>query len=373
MKALDQTPRIALFVSFSGVGGVERMMVNLASGLIAQGCRVDLLPVKRNSPFLDQIPRDVRVVDLGTRHARTSFPALVRYLRRERPAAMLSAKDRANQIAILANRYAQVPTRIAVRLGTTVSAFLRNTNPSYLRLKTLPIRWIYPQADAVVAVSNGVAEDLKRVAGLPPALVHVVPNPVITPGLAEMASEPVPHPWFNDASQPVIVSMGRLTRQKDFSTLIRAFALVRKRIPSRLVILGEGSGRSELAAWIHRLELDPVVDLPGFAPNPYAYLKRADCFVLSSIWEGSPNALSEALALGKPSVATDCPSGPAEILTGALRPFLVPMRSAEPMAEAIRKALNDPPAPSVLRAAVRDYTVEASSRRYLDVLLGEGQ
>lgn len=346
------------------------MMVNLAAGLIGHNCRVDLIPVKRNSPFLDELPRDVRIIELGTRHARASLPALVRYLRQEQPSALLSAKDRANQIAILARHFARVPTRIAVRMGTTVSAFFNNTNPSYLRLKTLPIRWIYPKADAVVAVSRGVAEDLQRVAALPSSLVHVIPNPVITAGFTSLAAKPVPHPWFNDGGEPVIVSVGRLTLQKDFTTLIRAFALVRKQIPCRLVILGEGGSRSELTRLAHRLGVGNAVDLPGFAVNPYAYLNKAACFVLSSIWEGSPNALSEALALGTPTVATDCPSGPAEILTGSLRPFLVPMRAAETMADAIRQALTLPPPPAVLRGAVQEYTAEASSKRYLNVLLG---
>ena len=368
-KMPDERPHIGIFVSFSGVGGVERMMVNLAAGLSALGCRVDLIPVKRASAFLDQLPSAVRLVDLGCRHTRAALPGLVRYLRRERPAALLSAKDRANQIAILARRFAAGPTRLVVRMGTTVSAFVGSTRPLKLRLKVFPIRRLYPQADAVVAVSRGVAQDLEQVVGLPPALLRVIPNPVITPELFRQATGPAPHPWFQDRSRPVLVSMGRLTRQKDFPTLIRAFALVRAERPCRLLILGGGQDRGALLDLARQLGVGADLELPGFTANPYGYLKHAACFVLSSIWEGSPNALTEALALGTPAVATDCPSGPAEILTGPLRPFLVPMLAVEPMAAAIRLALTAPPAAADLQFAVRRYTQDLSSRNYLQVLL----
>lgn len=365
-----EQPHIAIFVSFSGVGGVERMMVNLATGLSALGCRVDLIPVKRTSAFLDQLPSAVRLVDLGCRHTRAALPGLVRYLRRERPTALLSAKDRANQVAILARRLAAGPTRLVVRMGTTVSAFVGNTRPLKLRLKTVPIRWLYPRADAVVAVSRGVAQDLEQIAGLPPALLRVIPNPVITPELFRQAAGPAPHPWFQERSRPVLVSMGRLTRQKDFPTLIRAFALVRSERPCRLLILGGGQDRGALLELARQLGVGADLELPGFAANPYGYLKHAACFVLSSIWEGSPNALTEALALGTPAVATDCPSGPGEILTGPLQPFLVPMRAVGSMAAAIRLALSAPPAATDLQFAVHRYTQDQSSTNYLQVLLG---
>ncbi|MEJ5366661.1 MAG: glycosyltransferase, partial [Desulfosoma sp.] len=192
----------------------------------------------------------------------------------------------------------------------------------------------------------------------------------ITPRLYKHAEHPVDHPWFHHAGPPVIVGMGRLTTQKDFPTLLRAFRKVHDALRCRLVLLGDGSHRKALETLAHQLGVAEDVSFPGFVPNPYPYLKRASVFVLSSIWEGSPNALTEAMALGTPVVATDCPSGPRELLRGGEVAPLVPMKDPEAMAEAVLQVLENPPDPARLREAVSDYTVENSARRYLDVLLG---
>jgi len=167
------------------------------------------------------------------------------------------------------------------------------------------------------------------------------------------------------------MGMGRLTRQKDFPTLIRAFAVVRSQSSCRLMILGEGQDRSKLKRLTEVLGIQDDVDFPGFVANPYRFLSRAKLFVLSSVWEGSPNALSEAMALGVPVVATDCPSGPREILQGGLYGPLVPMGDVDALAEAMRATLANPPDKVFLKLAVTDYTAEISSRRYLEVLLGK--
>ena len=156
----------------------------------------------------------------------------------------------------------------------------------------------------------------------------------------------------------MIVGIGRLTRQKDFPTLIRAFAAVRKKLPCRLIILGEGKDRGGLEHLAKRLSLSEQIAMPGFVENPYAYLKRAALFVLSSAWEGSPNALTEALALGVPVVATDCPSGPREILKDGAIGCLVPVGDPDALAAAMLATLSAPPDETLLKSAVREYTVE---------------
>jgi len=327
--------KIALFLPSLRGGGAERVMVNLARGFVERGLRVDLVLAKAEGPYLSQVPKEVRVVDLGARRVLYSLPGLVRYLRRERPQAMLSALNHANIVAIWAKLLARVQTRLVVAEHSTLS---RSTeNASSVRAKLLPflIKTFYPYADAVVAVSRGVAEDLVTTTKLPMEKIKVIYNPVITPELFAKAEEPLDHPWFRPGEPPVVLGVGRLTQQKDFPTLIRAFALVRREHPARLMILGEGEERPKLEALVRELRLEEDVALPGFVDNPYKYMKRAAVFVLSSQWEGFGNVLVEAMACGCPVVATDCPSGPAEILENGKWGRLVPPGDPEALAKAI--------------------------------------
>jgi glycosyltransferase involved in cell wall biosynthesis len=196
----------------------------------------------------------------------------------------------------------------------------------------------------------------------------VIRNPVVTPDLDRLAAEPAAHPWLADASVPVLIGVGRLTRQKDFPTLLRAFARVRRDRAARLLILGEGRDRQALLDQARELGVAGDVGFPGFQTNPYAWLARARVFVLSSAWEGSPNALTEAMALGVPVVSTDCRSGPREVLDGGRLGPLVPVGDEEALAAAIVEALDRPVPAPVLKAAVHDYDARASARRYLAVL-----
>uniref|UniRef100_A0A832EE83 Glycosyltransferase n=1 Tax=Desulfacinum infernum TaxID=35837 RepID=A0A832EE83_9BACT len=367
---MKSPPPITLFLSFSGQGGVERMLLNLAEGLCGLYRPVEILAVKTRSRFLESGKTSVPVRSLGVNHTLQSIPRLALYLRKVRPESLLAAKDRANQAAIMARALAKTPTRIVFRLGTTTSAAIAHKSRVHKAAWSFPMRFFYPRADAVVAVSRGVAEDLQQILGQPLPSIVVIPNPVITPRLYEQAEQPADHPWFRHAGPPVIVGMGRLTRQKDFPTLLRAFQKVHEALRCRMVLLGDGSHRSALETLAHRLGVAEDVSFAGFVPNPYPYLKRASVFVLSSIWEGSPNALTEAMALGTPVVATDCPSGPREMLQDGEVAPLVPMKDPEAMAKAILRVLENPPDPERLREAVADYTVDKSARRYLDVLLG---
>ena len=363
-------PKIALLVSFSGEGGVERLMLNLCEGLLDLGYPVDLLAIKRKSAHLKASPRGLKIVPLRAAHTYTSLPEVVRYLRTERPHALLAVKDRANQVAILAGKLARTKTRIAVEIQTTISAALRGKSAVRKASWYLPMRLLYPLADVVVAVSEGVARDLTEITGLPRERIQVIRNPAVSGAMFCLAEEPVDHPWYQDRSTPIITGIGRLTRQKDFPTLIRAFARVRSQLPCRLMILGEGRDRAKLIELAHSLGVAEYVALPGFVVNPYPFLRRASLFVLSSLWEGSPTVLTEAMALGVPVVATDCPSGPREILQGGEIAPLVPMGDVEALAVAMLDTLDRRPDAAALQNAVVHYTVAASSRRYVEVLLG---
>jgi len=344
------------------------MVINLVEEFVRRGLRVDLLLIRAESAHLDQVPTEVNVINLGVRHTLTSIPAIVRYLREVRPRVLLAAKDRAGRAALWARRISGVDTRIVIRLGTNLSAALQGKLAIQRWSRYWPMRLNYAAVDAVVAVSHGVAADTAKITGLPSDRIHVIRNPVVTPRLRLLAEAPTPHPWLEVIAPPVILGAGRLTKQKDFSTLLRAFARLKGQMQARLIILGEGGERGKLERLIKDLGLSADVALPGFSANPYAYMARASLFVLSSRWEGSPNVLTEAMALGTAVVATDCPSGPREILQDGRIGALVPVGDVAELAEAMRVTLASPPDPALLRAAVQDYQVETSATEYLRVL-----
>ncbi len=213
-----------------------------------------------------------------------------------------------------------------------------------------------------------MVEDFIRLTGIRQK-VQVIHNPVVTPELLQRAEEPLEHPWFQPKEPPVLLGVGRLTRQKNFPNLIRAFAEVRKRRPVRLLILGEGEERASLEDLVRSFGLEGEVGLPGFVQNPYPYMKRAAAFVLSSDWEGLPTVLIEALALGTPVVATDCPSGPREILQGGRWGRLVPVNNPTALAQALEATLAEGRTASP-EEAYHPYTQAEVVRRYLELLEG---
>jgi len=368
MKVIRERPDLALYLPSLRGGGAERVMVNLARGFSEQGLKVDLVLAKAEGPYLSQVPSRVRVVDLKASRVLTSLPGLVRYLKRERPAALLSALDHANIVAIWARKIAGIPCRLVVSTHNTLSKVIENASNARSRVMPLFIRWFYPWADAVVAVSQGVADDLVKTTWLPRELITVIYNPIVTPELLEKAKETIDHPWFKPGQPPVILSAGRLTKQKDFPTLIRAFALVRAKHPARLMILGEGEERSKLEALVRELGLENDVSMPGFVENPYAYMARAAVFVLSSAWEGFGNVLVEAMAVGTPVVSTDCPSGPAEILEGGEYGYLVPLGDINAMARAILSIIKEKKIDTGFQQHALKFTVDKIVECYLEVL-----
>ncbi len=363
----DGQPLIALYLRYLFNTGIEPVTLNLARGLIKRGLRVDLVLNKVGGGYADQIPPGVRVVDLKSPHLPTGIPVLVRYLRRERPVALLSSQHFTNETAMLARLLTPKSTRFVVCEHVVLSQDARNSTRFKERLMPLTAGLTYRWADGIVAVSHGVAQDLAQITRLQPERIRVIYNPVLTPELQAKAREPLDHPWFAPNQPPVIVGVGRLRAQKDFATLIRAFARVRQSRPARLLILGNGPEKVRLLELVQQLGLQEDVALPGFVQNPYAYLARAAVFTLSSAWEGLPTVLIEAMAVGVPVIATDCPSGPAEILEGGRYGVLVPVGNSEAMAEAILGVL----AGQAKRADplwLEQFTLDTAVEHYLQVL-----
>lgn len=364
---MAHSERLAFYLPSLGGGGAERVFLHLAKGFVHRGYEVHLVLARAEGPYLPQIPQEVRVVDLHAPRVLASLPGLVRYLRWERPSALLSALDHANTVAICARSIARVPTRVVVTVHSTPSQVVAHARTLPARLLPLWTRPFYRWAHAVVAVSQGIADELVHYVGLPEHKVLVIYNPIITPDLFRKAEEPLDHPWFHGGEPPVILGVGRLTKPKDFPALIRAFAIVRQQRPARLMILGEGEERPLLESLVRELGIEADVSLPGFVQNPYAYMKHSAVFVLSSRWEGLPTVLIEALSLGVPVVATDCPSGPAEVLDGGRIGALVVAGDVEGLAEAIHSAIDKKFRPAS-REDVAPYTLEYALERYIRLL-----
>lgn len=361
-------PKLAVFAATSGHSGVDRVLKNLLPELAARGIAIDLLQIDRHGPHLDCLPAGVQRIPLGRRHVNTSLGPLVAYLRRVRPNALLTDKDKVNRLAIVGRWLAGVDTRVAVRIGTNVSTNLASRGHVARWTQRASIARLYRYADAIITPSQGAAEDLARVAGLAATRISVVPNPAVTASLHEQARAGAQHPWLARKTTPVILGIGELGGRKDFATLIRAFARVRRKRPVRLVILGEGKRRDELEALARALGVADDVALPGFFANPYAELVRADAFALTSVCEGAGMVLMEALALGVPCLATDAPSGPREILDdGRLGPVL-PIGDDAGIAAALLGLLAQPTPRARLQAGARRYEVAASADAYLAAL-----
>lgn len=383
--------RIALFIYSVRGGGAQHRALTLANGFAERGHAVDLVVVAADESAGVDLHPSVRVVALeqSWRHlfeglnrrinlrglfTASAIPALARYLRSERPDVLLSGASHVNLVAIFAHRLSKTNVSLVLRASNYPSGNLRWWPPfeqAIRRLLRYTLGIVYPWADHIIAVSQGVAYDVQRLTGLPNDRVTTIYNPVVGPDIARLAAEPVDHPWVADAQVPLILAVGRLTPQKDYPTLIRAFARVRAVRAAHLVILGEGRQRHKLEKLVHEFGLDGDVALPGQVDNPFAWMSKAAVLVLSSAWEGLPGVLIEALACGCPVVSTDCPTGPREILEdGAIGP-LVPVHDDRALAAAILKILVAPPERAKLINRAEDFRIDTGVDAYLRVLAAQ--
>lgn len=361
---------VSVFLPALEGGGAERVMLHLAEGFAQRGFKTDLVIAEAFGDYLDQVPSSVRLVDL-----QATFPvilsktlALRRYLQQEQPVVLFSALDILGA-SFWARWRTQVPTRIVMCVQTYLSSqFQYDPIRPIAKLRSQMVRWLYPKSDALVAASCGTAADLAQLTDVPLTRIRVIYNPVITPEVVKKIQEPLDHPWFAPGEPPVMLGVGRLVMQKDFFTLIEAFAQVQQQVPARLMILGEGEQRPQLEALIQSLDLSDVVALPGFVENPYAYMRSAAVFVLSSRYEGFGNVVAEALATGTPVVSTDCPSGPSEILAEGKYGKLVPIANPKAMADAILDTLNHPISLDTLKQRSLDFERDRIVDQYLDVV-----
>jgi glycosyltransferase involved in cell wall biosynthesis len=366
--------RIAFYVNSLAGGGAERATVRVANGLQRAGFSVDLVLGRKEGPYIDEVADGVNVVELGSTAAAHNTWRLWRYVQRAQPVALVSTGTPLNVRAVLVKYLATFRLNVVLTERNMLSHNVKHARRFRNRFFPLLVRLTYQLADNVVAVSNAVADDLVRITHLPLDRIQVIYNPVITPDLWTLAAEPVGHAWFEDNTISVVLGVGRLHPQKDFTTLLHAFSLLDRRHRARLVILGEGPERDRLIAAAKGLGIQDAFDLPGFVPNPLPYFARARVFVLSSAWEGLPAVLIQALACGCSVVSTDCAGGIREILKDGAYGELVPVGDAMAMASAMARALEGHGRrPNDIAEAVSYFEEKACEDQYARLLMGFGR
>lgn len=365
----EERTDIAIFGHFGADGGVERSFANVIPLWVRAGLRVELLGYRDAVCFYpDEVAEFAGFSHLGTRGKITTAIALWRYILRFRPRVVISTGHISNLIAsLVASLPPSRSTRIFLNVQNDFVASGRDKTGKKRARKLRQIARWYPRACELIVTSEGIANNLAEAIGPSRPRTRVIHNGVITDRLIERARESVDHPWLSEPrSTPIVLGAGGLREQKDFHTLIRAVALLRREHEVRLIIIGEGEQRQSLLDLARRLGVEEAVDLPGFKTNPYAWIARADVFALSSLWEGFANVVAEALALGVPVVSTTCPSGPPEILGHGEHGRLVPPADPGKLAEALAHTLKYGNRCADPAAATRAFTAEFSARAYLE-------
>lgn len=384
-------------------GGAERSLLTVANGLIEGGHRVDIVLFGARIHYPAEVPRKARLfvvehkpdvrttksaraneiladlIDLSVPSRSRDWlsimnalrwdplclpgPRLVRqaravagYLSDQQPDCVVPSLPRAKIAALLAGQLLGTHPPIVPTIRNVLQARRRSHKRRY--------RHLFGHASHFICVSQGVADSLVEQVGVPATKVSVIHNPVVTPDLDAQMTQPANHPWMDDGGVPVILSAGRLSSQKDYPTLVKAFARVAETRPCRLIILGEGGRRRSLERLVARLGVTERVSLPGWADNPFAFMSRAALFVLSSRYEGLPGVLVQALACGCACVSTDCPAGPAEVLQGGRLGRLVPVGDPIQLAEAMVSALDRPACRQTLRNGVAGFAAEKAISAY---------
>lgn len=327
------------------VGGVERILVNLSTCLLRAGWEPTLVLNRARGKLLEALPPGLSVVELGVESFASAVPALTRRLREGRPAVLVSQRGYLNAIAALAHLASGRASRLVLMEHSLVSRALKESRmPSRPidRLLSLLGPAFYRLADAVVGVSLGVAADLERTMRLPRGSVRVLYNPAIPDAedLERSLAAPLQIPWPEDG-KPLLVTVGRLSPEKGYDLLLEAFMRLRARLDARLAIIGTGPEEAELKRQIVERGLEQSVFMVGYQANPYAWLRKADVFVLSSVIESFPTVILEAMAAGTPAVAFDCPEGPREIITPGSDGLLVPPRDPAALAQSLLQVLED--------------------------------
>lgn len=366
----QQQPRIALFLQTLDGGGAERAIIHLANQIAKRGYGVDLL-TGDISVLGPEVDRAVRLFNFNTRSPIRILLHLVAYLRKVKPAVTMSALDIPNILLIFAKHISGYRGRVVVSQRAAIAAiYVDEVGHCIFKSKIFEIilRYAMRDSDSIISNSYYAAKELVEKWGIKPQKLSVIYNFLDINRIKRLSKYPLEAPYSEDEKIPTIISVGSLTLRKDHLTLVNAFSIVRKKVHARLVILGEGKERGSIENLIKERALEKDVYLPGFDINPYRWVARADVLVSSSMAEGCPNNILEALCLGKKIVATDCPGDTAILLKNGKRGRTVQVGDSASMAEAILAALEDPNSPNGSFDGY-EYSREVVVTAYLAILL----
>jgi glycosyltransferase involved in cell wall biosynthesis len=331
--------KISLFIPTLEGAGAEKIVLTLANSFVSKGYHVDLIVIKFKGAFCEQVDSSINVINLNCKRVIFSLFPLINYLNLNKPDILLASLTHINIVSIIAGLFSRVKTKVIVIEHSLKTKLFKNLNLKN-RMVDLFMLFTYPKAYRVVAVSKEVAKNISVRSGIELSKIDIINNPIYSNSIILKSKENLNHPWFLENQPPVILSVGRLTEEKNFSLLIRAFANVRNKYNVRLLILGEGKLREQLTALASKLGVEKDFCMPGFVENPYAYMSRASLFVMSSDYEGFGNVLVEAMACGTPIISTNCPGGPAEILENGLWGELVPVGDLKTLTSSIINTFN---------------------------------
>lgn len=359
-------PLISIFLSSLRTGGAERAMLTFCTAAIEQGLRVELVLCKDEGRLKQLVPKELRIIDLRCKRTAYALPKLARYLTHTRPQALYSTVRNTNVIAICAAKASGLKIPVIVRESSSPLSSQKRTALERVTTGLIPLTYRF--AHAVIAVSDGVAEDLITMSSSLKERIKVMPSPVISHEMLTLAEAPITHPWFLHPEIQVIVCAARMEPDKGYDTLISAFDRLRARVDAKLVILGNGTQRDSIQRRVAALDLSEHIDFLGFVVNPFPYMKHAHACVLASKHEGLPNVLIQAMAFGTPVVSTDCKSGPREILCDGRYGQLVNIGDAAALAAALEKAITLPRQTEAQRYVHERYSAHTATSAYLSLV-----
>ncbi len=355
---------VAIFLPSLRGGGAERAFVVLANQLVLLGYSVDLLLVKAEGVYLEEVNSKVKIYDFASSRSLLALPKLIAYLRRQHPPILLSALTHINVLSILSSLFCK-KTKTIISERSNLSRSLDRLGRARKKLLQFLIRISYFFADHIVAVSKGVGDDLIINHGFERDKISVIPNPYDIEKIKKKSLVNIdPKPWLTDDVK-LILAVGRLTEAKDYPTLLKAMKLVTEEYSNaHLLILGEGEEKDYLKKIILKLDIESNVHLGGFDINPFRWMRKSDVYVLSSKQEGFPNVLVQALICGSQIVSTDCDSGPNEILEHGRWGALVDVGNYEELAGALIDILKGNKIYSDGSERAYDYSAEKITKCY---------
>ena len=369
MKEWTKNPLITVLIRNFVFGGLQRVMITLTNGLKRRGFNVRVVTFNATGPLRDTLDDKIHVRDFAVPNVRyrNSLIPLIRFFERDDSDVFISSLF--NEPVMFAHALTRSKSKMILTIHGSARNEIKVERRKFARITaSLFSRILYKRADAIVAVSNGVKDEILIDKSIDPNKVHVIYNPVITGDYSAMINEPTGHPWLDDRAFPIIMSVGRLYASKGNDVLIRAFHILKKEVNARLMIIGDGEEMANLKSLTKELDLENDVLFAGFQKNPFAFMAKADLVALASRTEGFPLILAEAMFCGASVVSTDCPSGPREILEDGRYGALVKVDDVQGLADAIKHALGHPTDKETLRRRSLEFSEDAALDKYVSLL-----